>query len=165
MRFREKPASLIRMRVSVNAVIVVKERLLVVKFHDENGPHYNLPGGGVDPGESLHQALERECREEASVEVDVGHLLGAWEYVPELQNHKYGSTQKLGLVFAAKLRPGEEPRLPSKPDPNQVGVEWLPVEALADLPASKFPPIFPEIGPRLLRAIRGESLPFFVRDH
>jgi 8-oxo-dGTP diphosphatase len=153
-----------RMRVSVNAVIVAEEKLLVVKFHDENGPHYNLPGGGVDPGESLHQALMRECREEASVEVDVGELLGAWEYVPALQNYKYGSTQKLGMIFTAKIRPGSVPRMPLNPDPNQVGVEWIPVAALADLPASKYPPIFPEIGARLLAAIRGESRAFFVRD-
>lgn len=152
------------MRVSVNAIIVVEEKLLVVKFHDENGPHYNLPGGGVDPGESLHQALVRECIEEASVEVEPGQLVGAWEYVPALQGNRFGPTQKLGMLFLAKLKPGQVPRLPAAPDPNQVGVEWIPVSALADLPASKYPPIFPEIGARLLAAIRGESRAFFVRE-
>lgn len=152
------------MRVSVNAVIVKDGKILLVKFHDENGPHYNLPGGGVDPGESLHQALERECMEEASVRVEVGELAGAWEYVPALQGHKYGTTQKLGLVFFAKLGAGEEPRLPTRPDPNQVGVEWVPVEALEGLAPSKYPPVFPEIGPQLLRAIRGEYRAFFGRE-
>lgn len=152
------------MRVSVNAAIVEGGKILLILFHDENGPHYNLPGGGVDPGESLHQALERECREEASVHVEPGELLGAWEYVPALQGNKYGPTQKLGLVFTARLRPGQAPKLPSSPDPNQVGVEWVPLAALENLPASKYPPVFPEIGPQLLEAIRGKHRGFFAGD-
>ena len=151
-------------RVSVNAVIVVDDKLLLIKFDDENGPHYNLPGGGLDQGESLHQALVRECREEASVEVEPGELVGAWEYVPSQEDNKYGPLQKLGLVFTAKLKPGQVPKLPLRPDPNQVGVEWMPVAELENLPASKYPPIFPQIGPQLLAAIRGRHRAFLGRE-
>lgn len=152
------------MRVSVNAAIVENEKILLIRFDDENGPHYNLPGGGVDPGESLHQALARECKEEADADVIPGELLGAWEYVPALQKNKYGPTQKLGLVFTAKLKPGSVPRLPARPDPNQVGVEWVSLEALENLPNSKYPPVFPEIGASLLEAIKGKHRGFFERD-
>jgi 8-oxo-dGTP diphosphatase len=39
--------------------------VLLVEFNDETGLHYNLPGGGVEPGESVIEALEREVRENA----------------------------------------------------------------------------------------------------
>lgn len=150
------------MRVSANAIIVENGKLLLIRFDDENGPHYNLPGGGIDAGESVVQGLMRECREEASVEIIPGAFVGAWEYVPELQGNKFGPKQKLGLLFLAKLKPGSVPKLPAKPDPNQTGVEWMPIEELGKLPSSKYPPIFPQIGEQLLAAIRGESEAFFV---
>ncbi len=40
---------------------------------------WSLPGGLVDVGESLEQAVMREVREECSIAVRVGPLLGAFE--------------------------------------------------------------------------------------
>ena len=40
---------------------------------------WSLPGGLVDVGETLEQAVRREVREECSIEVEVGPLLGVFE--------------------------------------------------------------------------------------
>ncbi|WP_283096541.1 (deoxy)nucleoside triphosphate pyrophosphohydrolase [Frankia umida] len=37
---------------------------------------WEFPGGKVEPGESEHEALARECREELDVEIEIGPPLG-----------------------------------------------------------------------------------------
>jgi hypothetical protein len=62
-------------RIGVRGLIVKHDAVLLIEFDDENGLHYNLPGGGVQPGESLVEALQREAKEEACIEIEIGRLL------------------------------------------------------------------------------------------
>lgn len=39
-------------------------------FHNEKEPHWDIPGGRIDPEEALHDALRREIMEETSLAVD-----------------------------------------------------------------------------------------------
>ena len=56
-----------RLRVAA-FILNSKNELLLVK-HEKNGRSYwLLPGGGVEFGESLKQALKRELKEELSIE-------------------------------------------------------------------------------------------------
>ena len=59
------------------AAIVRDDAILLVAFDGENGFHYNLPGGGVEPGERLYDAARREAREETAAEVEVKELSDA----------------------------------------------------------------------------------------
>jgi 8-oxo-dGTP diphosphatase len=56
-------------RLSVKAIIIREGHLLVLKCRDELGAWYVLPGGGQQVGETLDQALRRECLEELGCEV------------------------------------------------------------------------------------------------
>ncbi len=144
-------------RVGVSAVIVKDGAILLVKFDDElAGPHYNLPGGGVELGETLEEALRREVMEECAGEIEVGPLLLVGEYVPARENYLYGPQHSLRLVFRCTLREGSEPRLPAQPDPHQVGVEWVPLAQLAQTPLiPKFlRHLLPEIHTRELNPLR-----------
>lgn len=114
-------------RVGAYSVIIESDQLLMVKFDDDYGPHYNFPGGGHDPGETLIETVERETREETAALVDVGRLLVVEEYPPFKVAGRYGPFHKLGLFYEATLRPGQEPRLPTSPDPFQMAVEWVPL--------------------------------------
>jgi ADP-ribose pyrophosphatase YjhB (NUDIX family) len=63
-------------RVSVSALIFEGERVLLA--HRRAIDWWNLPGGAVDPGETVDEALRREVREETGLEVEVGQLVGVY---------------------------------------------------------------------------------------
>lgn len=69
-RFPERPL------VGVGAVIVDGSRVVLVKRgHEPLKGEWSLPGGAVELGESLHDALVREVREETGLDVDVGPVV------------------------------------------------------------------------------------------
>jgi ADP-ribose pyrophosphatase YjhB (NUDIX family) len=60
--------------VTVRALIVDKGELLMVK-HDPSFKFYALPGGKLEVGEHITDAMERELFEELSIRAKVGKLL------------------------------------------------------------------------------------------
>jgi 8-oxo-dGTP pyrophosphatase MutT (NUDIX family) len=136
-------------RISGRALIVEQGAVLLVEFNDETGLHYNLPGGGVDPGESIIEALKREVREEASVDIEVGRLSFVIEYEPERNAFWAGSQPSLSLVFESRLTEGSVPQLPDEPDPNQAAVRWIPLSELETVE------LLPHIGDRIVEYCAG----------
>ena len=119
-------------RVSVRAVIEQSGSVLLVKFDDEHGPHYNWPGGGMDFGESIHQALVREVWEETNAEIEIGELFCIYEHLLSTEIARTGLPQTISLIFRCSLCPGTRPCLPEQPDPYEVAVEWISINDLQD---------------------------------
>ena len=98
-------------RLSVSAVVRRQaggsEILLMQRSDNE---HWGLPGGYVEPGESVAQACAREVQEETGWTVEVGPLLGVYSD-PAHQVIDYGDgrrVQAVNLCFdAVALEPGE----------------------------------------------------------
>jgi len=42
------------------------------------GNHWGLPGGALEPAETIHETLVRECREELGIEVDILYMSGMY---------------------------------------------------------------------------------------
>lgn len=58
-------------RIRVSAVLRREDRLLLIRQEKRGEQYWLLPGGGVNYGESLTQALQRELTEECGIEEDL----------------------------------------------------------------------------------------------
>ena len=119
-------------RVSVKAIIIQAGRLLVIHKRGEGGiDYYVLPGGGQQVGETLPEALRRECREELNIDVEVGGLVFVRDYIGANHEHaRYDSGMHfLNLAFACRVVSGT-PGEGGTPDRRQVGLDWLPLDQL-----------------------------------
>jgi ADP-ribose pyrophosphatase YjhB (NUDIX family) len=63
-------------RPGVAAVIFDEGRVLLQRRDDNR--QWGLPGGAVEPGESVHAAIVREVREETGLEVEPLRLIGVY---------------------------------------------------------------------------------------
>jgi len=57
-------------RIRVSAILRWQGRVLLVRQEKPGKEYWLLPGGGVDAGETLLEALRRELREELSIEAN-----------------------------------------------------------------------------------------------
>src|SRR6478735_5655047 len=57
-------------RIRVSAILRWQGRVLLCRQEKPGKQYWLLPGGGVDGGETLMEALRRELREELSIAVD-----------------------------------------------------------------------------------------------
>jgi len=64
-----------KVRIRVAGILIRGNRLLLIAHKKNNEVYWLLPGGGVDYGESLHEALRREFEEELNVAIDVKDLV------------------------------------------------------------------------------------------
>jgi 8-oxo-dGTP diphosphatase len=88
----------------------------------------DLPGGGIDPGETPQQAAMRECAEEAGLRVAVEGE--PFVFADQYTVHSHGPVHTLGQFFEARLL-GEDPALRTEEDHSLV---WLdPCEAIVRL--------------------------------
>ena len=69
-------------QVVVGGIVIHDGSLLMIRRANEPSKGlWTVPGGRVEPGEYLADAVRREVKEETGITVDVGELLGVLEVV------------------------------------------------------------------------------------
>ncbi len=109
-------------RIRVAAVIVENDQVLLVRHEKEGETYWMLPGGGVNHGETLAEALRRELREELCIAAEIGPLLLVNDSIPE-DKHRH----IVNLYFAAQITEG---RPSVGEDERVVEAAFHPVETL-----------------------------------
>ncbi len=101
---------LARPRLAVRAAILDEhERLLVVNaYAGKRSDLWCLPGGGVEPGQSLPQNLAREVAEETGLSISVGAPVMVNEFHdPESGFHQVDLLFRAGLAGPARIMLGD----------------------------------------------------------
>ncbi|QGQ99063.1 NUDIX domain-containing protein [Paenibacillus psychroresistens] len=147
-------------RIRCTGLIVENNSILLVEY-DDNGIHYNLPGGGLELGETILEGVAREVFEETTAEVEVGPLALIYELAPHKQSGDYNPIEKhsLHLIFECSLKNNSKPQLPQNPDLNQSDVKWIPLEELNSIL------LIPNINQQIINYIKNKRNIDFIEDY
>lgn len=123
-------------RNAVRALIVKNDHVLMLrKDGGVRGEGFALPGGSQDAGETLHEALKRECFEELGVHVEVLDLLHVADFFKQKRTEPPSTRHQVEFLFGCSVPPDYRPGNGPRPDRTQIGVVWVP---LGDLPGLAF---------------------------
>jgi 8-oxo-dGTP diphosphatase len=88
---------------------------------------WQLPGGGIDAGESAPQALRREVLEETGWRVQPVRRLGAFRRFCYMPDYDLWAEKLCTVYIARPLRPVGTPSEPGH------RAQWLPIDAALEL--------------------------------
>jgi len=92
---------------SVNAVIIDSEGRVLLQQRVDNG-NWTLPGGFVEPGESILDAIVREVREETGIHIKVKKLVGLYSAPENIHIYPNGDkVHPITAVFLAQMIKGK----------------------------------------------------------
>jgi len=108
--------------IGVGGILIHNEKVLLVKLNYGMAQKYWLiPGGFIDQGETLEEAVIRELFEETGMRVESQGILGVRTMVRKKDN-----ITDLYCVLKCKLLSNPEPVIPQVSEIAQAS--WLPIE-------------------------------------
>lgn len=116
--------------IRVGAVVEQNGYLLLVR-HEKPGrePYWVLPGGRLEPGETIPECAERELSEEAQISTNFAGILYVSEFLKD-------GRHTVDVTVLATAKPDDEPALGSDPEAEEgsqqtlSGLRWVAVDEL-----------------------------------
>ena len=134
--------------VGVGAVVIHDEKVLLVKLkYGRAQGRWLIPGGMVDPGETLSEAVTREVNEETGIVIKPRDIIGIRSMVREGD----GLTD-VYVVFRAELTSPPTPLSPQESEIDEVA--WIPISELERKDVSNYTRIIVE------KALYSEGMKF-----
>lgn len=110
------------------SMVIRGDRILLVEHELFGRDFYNLPGGGIEEGETPEQAALRELSEECNVSGKIVRPLTV-EYKPDMESRVY--TFLVEIPEDQEPVKGVDPELPEK-EQSIIGVRWLRLNEIAE---------------------------------
>lgn len=131
-------------RIRAAGILVRDGQILLVRHEKYENSYWLLPGGGVNFGESIEEALIREFKEEVGLSVQVGKLVLVHDSIPP--NHQ---RQVLNLYFIVSAK--------------QFNIKVTPDAVLRDAayyPLEEFPQmtVKPDVKQEILEGLKNQWL-------
>ncbi|MFE2961837.1 NUDIX hydrolase [Nocardia tengchongensis] len=138
-------------KVAVSAIVRDDQgRILMIHRTDNN--LYSIPGGGLEAGETISEAVVREVKEETGIDVRVLDMVGVFSNPEHVIAYDDGEVrQEFSICFIAQPT-GGEPRTSTE----SKDVRWVPVEQLPGLD------IHPSIKLRIVEGLGHRNGPYFT---
>ncbi|MFE0545234.1 NUDIX domain-containing protein [Streptomyces sp. NPDC058891] len=113
------------MHTRVTGVVIEDGQILLLDQDTDGARSWSLPGGKVENGETLAEALVREMREETGVDVEIGRLLYVCDHTRAHVAH---------ITFEARRIGGEVGAVTEGADTRPIRqVAFVPLDDLPEL--------------------------------
>lgn len=134
MRFNCDMSDQQTVRLSVRAVLIENDKILLSRYVTDGRTWYVTPGGGVKHNELIAEAIEREVLEETGYAVRSECLVGMREVITDrmkTDNLEPGFHQV--ELFCKVVRQDKTQLEPTAMDRDQIGYEWVSINKLDQL--------------------------------
>lgn len=109
----------------MTGIVVEGDQILLLRQSADGQRDWSLPGGKLEDGETIEQALVREMKEETGLDIEPGRLLYVCDHLP---------AQVVHITFEARRAGGTIGDIKAGADTTPIrGVEFVPVSKLAEL--------------------------------
>ncbi|MGI8405477.1 MAG: GNAT family N-acetyltransferase [Thermomicrobiales bacterium] len=114
----------------VRAIIIESRSIALMERHRENRRYLVFPGGGMEAGETPHEALNREVLEETGLLIDVGPEVATVSFPDHVQ--RFYLVSVIGGEFGAGT--GPEYSDPARTNRGTYQPVWLPLADIGQEP-------------------------------
>lgn len=123
-----------RIVVAVGAIVVDGERVLLIqRGHPPGERLWSIPGGRVELGETLLEALRREIQEECGLDVDVGDIA---IMLDRISRDADGAVRSHYLILDFWATPVVSPPPPVRPADDARDAGWYTLDQMRRLPTT-----------------------------
>ncbi len=121
-------------KVAVGALTVDKNRILLVKRGTAPSKGlWAIPGGKIELGETMVQAVEREVLEETGIAIETSHIISVFD---SITRDDTGVIQFHYIIIDFLAHPLDPKATPASGDDAE-DARWVSVDELDNLPITK----------------------------
>jgi ADP-ribose pyrophosphatase YjhB (NUDIX family) len=130
---KHRSSSNVDFGIRVGAVVRRDGALLLVRHEKQDRePYWVLPGGRLEPGETIPECAERELMEETGLEGRFAGILYVSEFLQE-RRHTVDLTAWVEVDENGEARLGSDPEVEEGSDATLKDVRWVGFEELEEM--------------------------------